>query len=279
MFVAEKLVFTELHKTGGTHIGTWLDRLVGGEQIGKHNRVPHTYWDRKVIGSIRNPWDWYVSLWAYGCSKRGSVFVQTTRGLDIRYLREQLAPEMGFQSLPLVHGIRQAFEDIRRPVQRWRDVYTTPDDVSAFRRWLRMMYDYGRRYDVGEGYGFSPCSRWAGLLTYRYLKLFTKLGPRLYTESALADERQAIDLAEREVLVDYVIKNENLEEDLLAAIDMAGYSLSDEQRKEFWSRSKSHKTNVSKRLPTGHYYDGPTTQLVRQRESLVLSRHAYADPA
>ncbi len=40
MFVSDKLVFTELHKTGGTHIYSWLSRLIGGEQRGKHNRVP-----------------------------------------------------------------------------------------------------------------------------------------------------------------------------------------------------------------------------------------------
>ena len=66
MFVSEKIVFLELHKTGGSHIGHLLSSLLEGEQVGKHNTLKDLYRNRTILGSIRNPWDWYVSLWPMG---------------------------------------------------------------------------------------------------------------------------------------------------------------------------------------------------------------------
>jgi len=55
MFVSEKIVFLELHKTGGSHIGHLLSSLLEGEQVGKHNTLKGLYRNRTILGSIRNP--------------------------------------------------------------------------------------------------------------------------------------------------------------------------------------------------------------------------------
>lgn len=278
MFVAEKLVFTELHKTGGTHICKWLERLVGGEHVGKHNRVPKRLRNRFVVGSIRNPWDWYVSLWAYGCSGRGSVYFQTTRGLSLRYLNEQLGPEMGFDTLPLQYKLRQALADLRRPIHSWREVYSSADDVHAFRRWLQLIMSYDRRFDVAEGYGFSPSARWAGLMSYRYLKLFTGLGERLYLDRATETVDGARHTIETDAVVDFVIRNEHLEDDLLVAVSRAGYAIDEKERREFLAQSSRSKTNTSTRMPTASYYDEPSARLVEEREELIVSAFGYQAP-
>ena len=72
MFVAQGLIYLELQKTGGTHIRRLLERYTGGKPVGKHNRLPAGSDADFIIGSIRNPWDWYVSLWAYGVTQRPS---------------------------------------------------------------------------------------------------------------------------------------------------------------------------------------------------------------
>lgn len=176
MYVADRLVFVELHKTGGTHISTCLARLAPGEQVGKHNRVPPALRDRFVIGSVRNPWDWYVSLWGYGCDGKGAVFQTVTRGLDIGYLWRDLGIEMGSSGYPVGTVLRQTVADLQRPAAAWRRLYRDVNDAGAFREWLQMMMDVSRRFDVAEGFGFSPVSRWAGILTHRYPKaLWTRV--------------------------------------------------------------------------------------------------------
>lgn len=95
MFVSERFVYLELHKTGCTHIRDILNELLDGGLIGKHNQAtPELFRQRKIFfGSVRNPWEWYTSLWAYGCDNRGALFNNVTRAS--RSIRE-----LGWQSNP-----------------------------------------------------------------------------------------------------------------------------------------------------------------------------------
>lgn len=278
MFVSDSLIFVELHKTGGTHIGRWLQELVGGEQVGKHNRVPKDMRHRFVLGSVRNPWDWYVSLWAFGCGGEGSVRQQTTRRLDLQYCRRQLPREMGKTRLAVGEWAAQLNADWRKPVDRWRSSYRSADDPTAFREWLQLIFDPKRRFDMGEGYGYSPVSMSSGLLTYRYLKLFTALDDRLYRDGGLASLSGQLAACEAQPLVRHIIRNENLEDDLLAGLDKAGIELSDEQRTALRSGSQN-RTNSSRRRDAAYYYDQTSIDLVAEHESLIIARHGYVPPA
>lgn len=70
MFRHDRFVYLQMQKTGGTRIAEILSEVVGGEQVNpKHTSIANP--DRPVIGSIRSPWAWYVSLWAFGCQGEG----------------------------------------------------------------------------------------------------------------------------------------------------------------------------------------------------------------
>jgi hypothetical protein len=73
MIVNEKLIYLMMQKTGCSHIAKLILQTVGGERIGTHNKLTDYNTGKYIIGSIRNPWDWYVSLWAYGCRGKGRV--------------------------------------------------------------------------------------------------------------------------------------------------------------------------------------------------------------
>lgn len=277
MFISQKLIFVELHKTGGTHIGRWLQNLVGGEQSGKHNRVPAELQDRFVIGSIRNPWDWYVSLWAYGCSGQGSVRHQSTRGIDLRYCREQLPREMGKVRLTPGEWTAQLLADWRKPVAAWQESYRDPDSPAAFRSWLHLLLDPKHSLDIGEGYGFSPLARCHGLLTYRYLKLFTNLGERLYSDRSLGTATGIATAWEKFAFVDHIVRNEQLESDLMESLERAGIDLSDNQKQQLIA-ARNEKINASKRRETGYYYDQASIDLVAEHEAFIIARHGYRAP-
>lgn len=277
MFVSEKVVFVELHKTGGTHIGQWLKVLIDGEQIGKHNRVPPALQNRFIIGSIRNPWDWYVSLWAYGCNGSGSVRRQSARRIDMRYCWNELPHEMGLHWLNPLRWQRQVWSDVVKPVDEWRCSYRDSDDPVAFKEWLLMMMDSKRRFDIGEGYGFSPVSRRFGLLTYRYLKLFTNLDSALYRNSALFTMEGVKELWQEHKLVDFLIRNENLEEDLLLALAQATVDLNAEQKAALLE-AKNNKLNASERRSVDYYYDRETIELIEHRENFIINSHGYLPP-
>lgn len=277
MFVSDSLIFVELHKTAGSHIGRCLNKILTGEQVGKHNVVPPELQNRFILGSIRNPWDWYVSLWGYGCDRKGSAFSQTTRRYSVDYYWRQLNKEMGKNWLSPAQYARQMLADTTKPVALWNEVYADSGNPELFRQWLRLMLDGKRRFDIGEGYGFSPLSAHSGVLTYRYFKLFTNLGAQLYSLPDLANSSSLNDVWKQYGITNFVVRNEHLEADLIDALTSANIPLSDEQRL-FILQGKNEKTNTSSRKSMDFYYDEESIALVKNKEDFIISRYGYTAP-
>lgn len=256
MVIADRLVYLELQKTGCTHIRTLLQQLVGGELVGRHNRAPRTLLDgqRLLIGSIRNPWDWYVSLWSYGCDRRGSLFARTTR-TPAAQRWWALLPGQG---------------------PSWADTYADSRDPRRFRQWLQLVHGRRTMAAIGEGYARSPVSQVAGLLTYRFLKLFcTHKGQARalrHCTSLQAIER----FAARRCFIDAFIRTETLEADLLRILQAHGV-VPDAQR--WLELSNRPPTNPSSRSgSTGHYYDAASLALVAERDQMIIRRFHYTPP-
>jgi hypothetical protein len=69
MIVTDKLLFLHLHKSGGTFVNALLMRCVAGARhIGYHlpyREVPAAYRHLPVLGTVRNPWAYYVSWYHF----------------------------------------------------------------------------------------------------------------------------------------------------------------------------------------------------------------------
>ncbi len=274
MYISEKFVFVELHKTGGSHILKLLADATDGYVEGKHNRVPAAFHNRFIIGSVRNPWDWYVSLWAYGCSARGGIYHRLTNGLDFGYYHRQLCKEMGRDWLSPGILARQIYHDLLKPVPHWTALYADSDDIGAFQEWLHLVLSEERKFDIGEGYGFFPLSTGTGLMTYRYLKLFTSMGRALYNPDYLRGIETIEQCWEESGIVDFIVRNEKLEEDLIKALELAGAGLN-EAAIENIRVSANNRSNTSRRMATEDYYDAGCRELVQQREAFIIKRHGY----
>jgi hypothetical protein len=266
MYLAEKFVFVELHKTGCTHIVRLLQETTTGEVIGKHNAPSQKILgsSRTFIGSIRNPWEWYVSLWAYGCDKKGGVYHQVTK--------KNTLSRVGYNWLtdPL-YSIFLLRNNISKNPDAWLECYSRPDDPNSFRKWLYMLHDRKHWHDVGEGYGKYAMSHSAGLLTYRYLKLFCKND---FIKIRELDDLQTFE--KNNCYIDYFIHNENLEHDFFAALSLAGLNLPEEQKSRVHSISKTNTS--SKKHAAAYYYDKETIKLVSDREQLIINKFGYKPP-
>ncbi|KZZ09852.1 hypothetical protein A3750_08500 [Oleiphilus sp. HI0079] len=272
MMVSDELVFLELHKTGGTHIGRLMEKYLGGHREGKHNRLPAEYKSRFVFGSVRNPWDWYVSLWAYGCLGKGSVHQQTTSRISPLYYYRELNKEMGHDSFELKYAARQCVNDVFvKDRAAWEWCYEDANDPEKFRTWLQLVLNPENSLDLREGYGFAKISKQHGLMTYRLFKLFTSFDLFSLENAAVANLDNAW---KDERIVDYVIRNEELEKGFVAALDKANYGLSDEHRSEILGGANK-RTNVSKRGEKEVYYDETSINLVASRESFIVDTFGY----
>ena len=69
MIVTERFVFIHMHKAGGQFLNDVIKRCIPDHQaIGYHfprTEVPPAAAGLPVVGFVRNPWDWYVSWYAF----------------------------------------------------------------------------------------------------------------------------------------------------------------------------------------------------------------------
>ena len=278
MFLAKNLVFTELHKTGGSHILKCLQSVMEGDIVGKHNRVPPHLRNLNVIGSIRNPWDWYVSLWSFGCAQNGNLYRCTTKRFNYSYYLKELNKELGKKWLSPSEYLKQIYSDAGKPVRQWQDCYQDSRNPSLFQAWLKMLLNPNRRFDLGEGYGFSPVSFRYGLLTYRYLKLFTCIDDQLHRSLPVQDPHLFQKLVKDKTFINHFIRNEHLESDLIYALSRMAVPLKNNFQKVIEDLGHK-KTNKSERLGTEYYYDQESIDLVLNKDKTIIDLHDYHPPS
>jgi hypothetical protein len=289
MFVSDRLVYLQMQKTASTHIAKALAAVVGGEQHLQHKRLVIDPHDRLVVASIRDPWSWYVSLWAYGCrgggGAHGLYHLTTSRPPDL--------VEIGTRSIRYVRANRRwpgtVLSEARAERARlrsvrtdlWRSVYTSPDDITAFRGWLRFMFDPERAPELpGQPprYGETGLAPHSGFMTFRYLTLLADDRARL-AEPGAVDSLDALRQFDRVHTVhDDMIKIEDLEPELLRVLKRAGYELSDAQLATLAEHCRT-KTNASEHLTTREYYDDVALELVGTREKFLIDKYGYEPPA
>ena len=70
MFISEQICFVEFGKTGCSFIREIFNENIKSGRLTKiHDQITNDLISSEIIkvGSIRNPLDWYISLWSFGC--------------------------------------------------------------------------------------------------------------------------------------------------------------------------------------------------------------------
>jgi hypothetical protein len=274
MFVTDRLVYLQLHKTGCTRIAALVERYVGGHQLEKHKPLEEDPGHRFILGSVRNPWAWYVSLWAYGCHEQGMLQRLLTseqpKGPEDSAWRNVHRPRA------LYWKWRQA-QERRGRMETWKALYASVDDPALFRRWVSFMFSPEGTKDLREGFAKWPFREKAGLMTFRYVRLYWS--PRMWTPTHVFGMQQG-DLISGDAennLLDGTVRNENLGPDLVAALVAAGHDLADSQKTSLLEDARI-RINDSRHLPYSDYYDDETIDLIATRERLIIDKYGYQPP-
>lgn len=295
MLISDKLVFIELQKTGSTHIKKLLRELVGGENDGKHNTPSPELLasGKQFVGSIRDPWAWYLSLWTYGCQQKGELFQRLTnekkwdrlltkgKGADAEAGADAEGDNDDGDSPGKAKGKgkgegkgekQKAMPDTwgaERAKSFW---YADPENAEAFREWLQVVLGTrSLRRLLEAGYGKSPISKAGGLMTFRYFTLFVRDAETVDNSVSTVEALKAYD--KQHCFANHFIRNESLPQDFLKTMEACGVKLTDEQKNTVL---EAKKTNVSTR-PKGldHYYDDESIQLVMRREKFIVDKFGY----
>ena len=158
MIATDKFVFIHMHKTGGQSLGHIIERCMPDmQQIGYHypyHLLPQKYAGLPVIGTIRNPWDWYLSWYAFNTRNAGNpVFFIVSDGFqaDFKQTLKNLI-NLGSDSKPSQNH-RRALADIlpdsldgNRGVGLTKDCIRGMQTAQGYYSWLfhRMLGDINR---------------------------------------------------------------------------------------------------------------------------------------
>jgi hypothetical protein len=231
-----------------------------------HTRLPSEVMrsGRLIAGSIRNPWDWYVSMWGYGCDGKGALHDKLTG--PVRLLGHGYRRSVRW-------GMVNLMNDLRRDRGFWRELYSDAGSPDLFRRWLKAILDSPRRREIGEGYSNSPLRWCIGLLTYRYCYLFHDSTKHLFDGSVT--DTAALTAADRlHNLVICMIRTERLEEGIVEMLKRSGHNLPPSLAHEMGSMERTNPS--SRKKDYRFYYDDVTAELVGRKDSLVVSRYGYS---
>jgi len=269
MFVCNELIYIQLQKTGCTHIASLFSKLFDGDVVGKHNAATPEQLESTeyFVSSIRNPWDWYLSLWTYGVQGVGAVRHRLTE----RKFRKPSGSI--FRNSKKLFQVN--YDELTKDVKTWRSVYSRSDDVEAFRRWLRLIHDHNNSRYLGEGYGDTAITDQCGFMTYRYLHLCCKNVQELNSSGVIANYNELVQFDRDNCYIDYFIKQEALESGVCEAVEHVR-PLAQSEREMIFGSSKTN-TSVRK-LSLADYYDKESIDLILSRDRLIIEKFNYLPP-
>ncbi len=268
MYISERIIFPQMQKTGCTHITRILMKYDGGIVVSKHEPIQRRsdVDGRIVLGSIRNPWDWYVSLWAYGCSGRGTLRKYLAADPLSRFKPTfPIKPTAGAKQL--AHAIIDW-----RLTRLFEPLYRDVESVTNFRNWLKLILgDVGRRSLPG-GYRRSSLSESLGLMSYRHLHFSASQEDVRRFSTRNRNFSSIRDFYEQFCLTDHVIRLESLSDDLSQVFKRLNLRVSESELEGI------ERTNTSKHRSFSDYYDSESADLVMKRDTLIVEQFGYSRP-
>lgn len=267
MYVSKKLVYLQMQKTGSTHVTRVLKHRTKGSQRERHEQLQdyQKFTDRLIVSSVRNPWDWYVSLWAYGCSGKGGVYryLLLTPWSEIRQSRRNGGLASAARST-----LRAVSQVGRRP--DWKDLYADVANEENYRTWLKLVLGEEGRHIQKEGYGASPVKDVVGFMTYRFLALTTAFDKWNETGRQARSYDDILRFAGEHTIAKRILRMESLNTDIHALLNSIGIDISMDTLEAIG------KTNASRHLKYDSYYDEETFDLVARRDRFIIDQHGYS---
>ncbi|MEN0003910.1 MAG: hypothetical protein AAF798_07190 [Bacteroidota bacterium] len=264
MLIADDFIYIALHKTGSTYVESILKKISSKACMvyEKHSSYAHlpeelqqNFESKIKIGNIRNPWDWYVSLWAYGCQK-GGIFAQRLMNTSARTIY-RAQNETNHQNR------------FGHDVALWRELYSDPLNREYFRIWLRLVLG-AHHSPIGELYKEQSISKLIGFFTYRYLMLYTYRPKEAY--HSIRTWEELVEYNQKENYIDYFISFEDLKRGLPKVADKLGIKQAVLQSRMLQVEPK---VNASLRKEYAWYYDEETADLVAKKDRLIIKQHDY----
>jgi len=270
MVITDTFIYLELQKTGCSHTKQILANVFGSkcQIVEKHftydkvsPEILGDFENKLKVGNIRNPWDWYVSLWAFGCQRKGGLYSRLTNQQE----RKNVFTKIGLEKI-IEKNLKIDFS--KTSPELWTQLYSDVNNHQNFNTWLSLLLS-GKKQDTGKEFKANKISKFSGFLTYRYLKLYTY-------RNTFDNIRSLKDLKiydSNENFMNVIIRNETLHEDLYENAKTLNFT---PEKLTAVLEGYKEKTNRSKRNEDYRiYYTDESVNLVEEYENLIVEKYNY----
>ena len=269
MFISEKLCFVEFGKTGCSFVRKILNQNIKHGELTKiHDQITNDLLDSKKIkvGSIRNPLDWYVSLWSFGClmKKKDPLYSNLTA---LRLNQKRLRNIEN-------NKIKKIFfflDQFKKNIQLNKELYSDPYNKENFRQWIKLLFDNKKKNFIGEHYSISNVNKFAGYMSFHYLIKFTNQNShyKLF-DNSITSVDDLKNYYNQNRYINFFIRFENLNKSLIKLFEQIGLNITEEKL------LKTKPVNRSNRFSNiDDYYDKETKEMVKYFDALIFSLHKY----
>ncbi|CUI00283.1 hypothetical protein [Leisingera aquaemixtae] len=273
MFLSDEFVYVDLNKTGSVSVLNWLHALeFPPRQVTHHLKPDEAIASSGILkfATIRNPWDYYLSLWSYGVKRKrkSGPYLALTR---FRPLKSRGYTQNPFRA---VCGFVPALLAAAR--QDWTanlHLYADPNNPDAFRTWLRKVMDPKLAPLLSGAYYSSRLHSHSGLYSYRFCNLYCA-GSKTLHSGHLRDPQSLAEWAEENCYIDRFLHTESLAADFRSV--MIDHRLARAETLDtVIGAGKPMNASRSAAAKRSDFYDMETRQLVADRESLIINRFGY----
>jgi len=208
MIVGKSFIYVHLQKTGGSFISRELLRAFPeSKMIGMKHSTLNSSFRRKlvgnklIIGSDRDKYGWYRSLWSYGCDGKGGLRGRILSPGNI--LRTVVKLALGLKFMSIYRTIRFHY----KVKDKWSKLLEK-DNEQNFLEWFHLINHKHAQYLIGE-----PIPKYFG--KDAHVGLYTRRFFKSYFVSNCSYPRNNPKLE-----VDFFINQATLKTDLAAAIEL-----------------------------------------------------------
>ena len=259
-------IYLDLEKTACSHIRKLILKYFdAAEDTNKHKILTSKadLINKDIIGSVRHPYDWYVSHFLYGYHKGGAI--------------RHLYKKSFFQNL-----LNMSLLDLKKNGLPDFDTFYKADDKKEFKKWLfsilnkkskyyfkNLNYQKRDKYFHSNSFGYQHLSNQkTGLFTQHFLNMYFLNYAALHPD----DFYEVNEYTKTGLIPDHFIKVENLETDFSNIFSKYNPIITTDEL------SKSEKTNTSvKGYDVEHYLDNECKTLIKQKDNYIFELFGYQD--
>ena len=269
MFISEQICFVEFGKTGCSFIRKILkENIKMGELTKIHDQISNDLINSKKlkVGSIRNPLDWYISLWSFGCKmkKKDPLYSNLT---SLRLNPRRLSSIKNNKIKKIIF----LFEQFKKDLISNKDLYSDPYNTQNFRKWIKLLFNKTKKNFISEQYSISNTNKFIGYMTFHYLIKFTNHNFHYKLFNGILNNNEDInDYYNKHSYIDHFIIFENLNKSLIHLFKKIELPLDEEKL------FKTRPINKSSRFPkVSEYYDNETKEMIQHFDALIFALHKY----